>query len=135
MSVTIGWRDVIAQHTSPAFKGDTFTATRAAGDFGEMVFLEDGHDVWWMTREQAADLGEVLMKVSGMATSSGAAVFLASSVSDSLIRKRITKARVCAEAGITRYRLNRILSAAVPMTTDELKAISAVGPSRQEDLT
>jgi hypothetical protein len=128
MTITKNWRAVLAQATSPADGGGSFTVTRAAGNQGEMVFLEeDGHDVIWMTREQAADLGQNLLDVSGMATSSSHARYLAEVVNDSLFRKGVTKARVCAEAGITRYRLRRILSATAPMTNDELEAISAVG--------
>lgn len=128
MTATAQWREVIAQQSSPAYDGGSFTATRAAGRGGEMVFLEDGHDIWWMTREQAADLAEALLDVSGMATSSRGARYLAEVVRESMFQKGVTKARVCAEAGITRYRLRRILSASAPMTNDELKAISEVNP-------
>ncbi len=61
-----------------------------------------------------------------MATSSYEAQFMAEVVRDSLARKGVTRARVCEETGITRYRLRKILSAEAPMTHDEQLAISEV---------
>ena len=79
---------------------------------------------------EAAGLGEALMKVSGMATSTEGAPSLAEAVKAGLKAKSVTRARVVAETGITHYRLRQILNRHRPMTHAEHVAISEVGGRR-----
>lgn len=121
------WADLKAEAVVPGHQGSELTVSRAGGRSEELVFIEVDSDVaLWVTREQAADLAEAVHEVSGMATSTHGAQFLAEAVVDRLAREGVSQARVCAETGMTRYRLRQVLSGTVPMTNDELKAISEV---------
>jgi hypothetical protein len=123
------WSSPQAQTVVDGYGAETHTLARAAGKSVELVFVESsGGDMFWLTREQAADFAEALHKVSGMATSTYEAQFAAEIVRDSLARKGLTQTRVCAATGITRHRLRRILSGSVSMTHDEHVAISKVTP-------
>ena len=124
------WTDPKDQAQVETGPNEVLTITRAAAPSAtEMVFVEINDKIaFWLTPQQAADFAEAMHKVSGMATSSRSACFLASAVRDGMSREGVTKSRVQRVTGITRYRLRRILSGVVPMTHDELVAISEVRP-------
>lgn len=121
------YREPIAERTlhTASYSG-TLTVTRAAGHAGDQLVFVDvfrsAHRLI-LTREDAADLAATLLEVSGMATSTYGAQFLAESMRDSITRRGVTKARIMRETGIGRHRLDRILSGEVPMTRDELEGI------------
>ncbi len=106
----------------------TVTARRATGKAGDRVLIDDsqGRVQFLLTPVEAADLADALASVSGMATSTYAAQFLAQVHRESMARRGVTRSRVTAETGITAHRLRRILSGEVPMTHDEHVVISEV---------
>jgi hypothetical protein len=95
----------------------------------ELVFVDSdllGSMRLVLTREQAVDFAEAVHNASGMASSSYTAQFMAETVRTSLTRKGISPSRAAASTGIPRRRLGKLLAGEIPMTTDELKALSAV---------
>ena len=121
------WANPLDQATVDGHGGGQIVVTRASGRGDELVFIEAaGSTPLWMTPQQAADLSEALQRVSGLETSTEGAGYLATEVRESLLRRGVSQAAVCARTGITKYRLSKILSGAVPMKHDELVAISEV---------
>jgi predicted XRE-type DNA-binding protein len=95
----------------------------------ELVFVDSdllGPMRLVLTREQAADFAEAVHNASGLQTSTYGAQFLAETVRQSLTRKGISPTRAAAATGIPRRRLSKLMAGEIPMTTDELKALSAV---------
>jgi hypothetical protein len=106
------------------------TVTRAAGrGRTEGVFVTDGDGqiLLILTPTEAADLGEATHNVSGMATSTYAAQFLAAVYREKFAERRITMKRASEETGIKSHRLRKLLRGEQPMTTAEQKALSEVG--------
>lgn len=111
------------------WQGD-ITVTRAAGHAGEEVVVvadDDGQILLILSPTQGADLGETMHDVSGMATSTRGAQYLAQVYRENFVRLGISKARAIRETGISRRRLDALLGGSVPMTVVEHKALSEVG--------
>jgi hypothetical protein len=120
----------IAQESVLGTWQGTVTVTRAVGrGRAERVFITDGDGqiLLILTPTEAADLAEAAHNVSGMATSTYGARFLAEVYRENFARYRITMKRASEEAGIKSHRLRRLLRGEQPMTTAEHKALSEVG--------
>lgn len=106
------------------------TATRATSEKGdERVFIttDDGVQLI-LTPTEAADLGEALQRVSGMATSTRGAPFLAQIYRNDFVREGVTQARASREAGIPLKRLRHLLRGEQPMTmTEQQGAVGGEG--------
>jgi hypothetical protein len=124
------FREPIAQESVLGTWQGAVTVTRAVGrGRTEGVFVTDGDGkiLLILTPTEAADLGEAAQQVSGMATSTRSARFLAEVYREKFARYRITMKRATEESGIKHHRLRRLLRGEQPMTTVEHKALSEVG--------
>ena len=92
---------------------------------GDIVAVESEHaETLLFTREEAADLAEVLKQVSGTASAPRSACDLAGVVRRSMENQGFSVRTLSKITGISRYRLGLLFSGKRAMTQEELKAIS-----------
>lgn len=131
----IGLVDPIASGSVHDTWQGSVTVARSINELGEervFVVSEDGRILLILTPTDAADLGEVLHEVSGMASSTRGAEYLAQVYRENFARYGVSKARAARETGISRHRLSNLLAGLRPMTMPEHKALSKVGREQDE---
>lgn len=116
----------VATNTVEPTEAGPLKVTLARNDRGgHLVFLESTDGLlFWLTREQAADLAEALKSTSQMASNTESAPYLAGVLNETFWREGISRTRVAALSGISRRRVRALLVDYAPMTSEELKILS-----------